>query len=98
MYYDRKGQPMEMEEWALALEDIGARLIGHTVLPDGTLVSTVWLGLNHGFHGGPPLIFETMVFATANTRAGELDCQRYATEKDARVGHEEMVAKLSQRH
>jgi hypothetical protein len=52
-------------------------------------VSTVFLALNHNFHGdGPPLIFETMVFG------GELDgeCRRWATEEQAIAGHREMEA------
>jgi len=29
-------------------------------------VSTVFLGLDHSFGGGPPLLFETMIFPTAD--------------------------------
>ena len=53
-------------------------------------VSTVWLGMDHSFGDGPPLIFETMVFG------GELDqeCDRYTTEEQAQQGHAAMVARV----
>jgi hypothetical protein len=82
---------MEMAAWARAFEKTESRRIGNTVLSDGTEISTVWLGLDHGSPNGPPLIFETMVFRS--NRDGDLDCERYATEEGARAGHEAMVAK-----
>lgn len=52
-------------------------------------VSTVWLGIDmsYGF-GGPPIIFETMVFGEGSH---DEDCVRCATEAQAREGHTEMV-------
>jgi len=52
-------------------------------------VSTVFLGLNHGF-GGKPLWFETMVFG------GKLDQEqdRYETWDEAVAGHEAMVKRV----
>lgn len=49
-------------------------------------VSTVFLGMNHQFGEGPPLLFETMVFG------GERDerVERYATWAEAEAGHEKM--------
>jgi hypothetical protein len=55
-------------------------------------VSTVFLGIDHGFGEGPPLIFETMVFASER-HLDERDCQRYSTESEAVTGHHEMVKK-----
>lgn len=88
-YYDRNGNPIELMEWAAALE--GSRQIARTTLPDGKWVSTVWLGLDHSFGDGPPLIFETMVFPADDMT--DLDCERYSTEAEAKAGHERMVAK-----
>ena len=59
---------------------------------DGKWVSTVWLGLDHGFHGGKPIIFETMVFDKEGT-GEDLDQDRYTTEQQAREGHAAMVKK-----
>jgi hypothetical protein len=90
--FDRQGQPMELMEWARAMENQEYKRVAETTLPDGKWVSTVWLGLDHNFGGGPPLIFETMVFESPSGD-GSLDQDRYSTEAGARAGHEAMVAK-----
>lgn len=46
-------------------------------------VSTVFLGLDHNFCGGPPLLYETMIF-----EMGDEYQERYATEQEAIEGHE----------
>lgn len=89
-YTDKAGNPISMKEWSKLLSDGEYKRIGATTLPDGKRVSTVWLGLNYGF-GGTPLYFETMVFPPDSM--GALDCERYATEAEARAGHAAMVAK-----
>ena len=89
LYYDRQGLPIEMLEWATIFEDPEYKQIRVTELPDGREVSTVWLGMNHNFHGGPPLIFETMVFPAADYQ------ERYSTEAEAIAGHEALVAELT---
>lgn len=88
-YYDRQGQPIDMMTWVVLFEDTAGRVIGKTEVGEAT-VSTVWLGLDHNFFGGPPLIFETMVFG------GPLDQEqaRYSTEDQALAGHEQMVVKV----
>lgn len=55
-------------------------------------VSTVFLGVDHRFGDGPPIVFESMVFQ--NT-AFEVECRRYSTAKEARAGHAELVDKYS---
>ena len=57
---------------------------------DGAEVSTVFLGLNHGFGEGEPLLFETMVFG------GPFDGQteRCSTWEQAEQQHKEMVEKV----
>lgn len=85
LYYDRQGKPMSREEFARRFDDMDYRSIGlDTVGP--IQVSTVWLGIDHSFGRGRPLIFETMAF---DEHGGEwLDLQeRYATEAEARAGH-----------
>jgi hypothetical protein len=95
-------------EWARLMEDFPYRRIGDTMLPNGIRVSTVWLGLDHSFGGVAPLIFESMAFAAEVKvhKAGEigftrdfeyheeLDCERYATEDEARRGHMRMCEKF----
>lgn len=87
-YFNRQGQPVSQEEWVA-----GFSLDRHVDLTDlGTLgrVSTVFLGLNHAFGDGPPLIFETMVFG------GPMDeyMERYSTEEEAAAGHAFVVQAL----
>jgi hypothetical protein len=91
-YYDRQGNPLTDEEH-LAIrvrasksgEDV--KRVALDVLPGDVRISTVWLGLDHGWGGGPPLIFETLVFG--GPMDGEMD--RYSTEAQAVEGHARMV-------
>jgi len=85
---------MELMDWARAFEDIDARRVAETTLPDGKWISTVWMGASSSVTG-PPLIFETRVFAGKGAGTGSLDQDRYSTEAEARAGHEAMVAKWS---
>ena len=92
LFYNRDGSPIGLEEWCRRTVDREYLRIDQTTLPDGKWVSTVWQGLNHRFGEGPPLIFETMVF-TSQEEMETIDQQRYATENEAILGHQEMVAK-----
>jgi hypothetical protein len=55
---------------------------------NGAEVSTVFLGIDHSFGSGGPLLFETMIFG------GEHDqwCDRYSTRQEAFAGHAAAVA------
>jgi hypothetical protein len=58
----------------------------------GFEVSTVFLGLDHRWGDGPPLLFETMIFQAWLTpggprQPGELYCERYSTWDEALAGH-----------
>jgi hypothetical protein len=95
MYYDRDGNPCDMETWVAQFEDINGRIIGRTefeVVGHGTvLISTVWLGLDHNFlRLGPPYLWETMVFGslTPGDEQDERDyTARYASRAEAEAGH-----------
>jgi hypothetical protein len=95
-YYNRKGEEITGAEWGTSFENDGdQRRVAETTLPNGRWVSTVWLGLDHSFrHEGPPLIFESMVFPSKGDMS-DMDCERYATEAEARQGHERLCAKWS---
>lgn len=89
-WFDRQGRPLGMLEAAKLLESGQNKIVAQTTLWHGAFVSTVWLGLNHRMWGkGPPLIFETMVFAPGSRC--DLDMARYSTEAEARAGHAEML-------
>lgn len=49
-------------------------------------VSTVFLGLNHQYGEGPPLLFETMVFEKGES--SDLWCDRCSTYDEAEAMHE----------
>jgi hypothetical protein len=88
-YYRRDGTPITQDEWLRGFGDDETKRVAADDIGDVT-VSTVWLGLDHSFGDGPPLIFETMVFG------GDYDewCERYATEAAAVTGHARIVAAL----
>ena len=88
-YFGKDGAPLQLMEWARLMEDEEYKRVGSESRGD-VLVSTVWLGLDHSFGQGPPIIFETLIFG------GEHDeyTKRYSTEDQAREGHDRIVAKL----
>jgi hypothetical protein len=84
---------MTLQEWAASYETRASdKRVAETTLPNGRWVSTVWLGLDHSFRSGPPLIFETMVFPNQGDM-GDLDCDRYSTEAEALAGHARLCEK-----
>jgi hypothetical protein len=93
-WYLKNGLPCDdIEVIETLMHDTAYKVIGQTPLFNGLFVSTVWLGLNHNFLGdGPPLIFETMVFLPLPSH-DSIDMQRYATEEEAKRGHEDMCNK-----
>ena len=86
-FYDMDGKPMTLQEWAKAFKD--PRRIGKTNVGDAE-VSTVWLGSDHQFGDGPPLIFETMIFGGSHDQF----CDRYSTKEEALAGHKRIVLAL----
>lgn len=78
-------------EWGHFFES-GERIVKQTELGD-VRVSTVFLGVDHRwFGGGPPLLFETMIFG------GPLDQWqwRYASWDDAETGHRVAVRRATE--
>lgn len=59
-------------------------------------VSTVFLGLDHAFGGGPPILFETMVFGTIENHELDEYCVRYSTWEEAEEGHKRIVESARQ--
>lgn len=88
-YYNRRGERITHDEWVSAPDNrVAWDMVG------GVRISTAWLGLDHQFGGGPPLIFETMLFGKAFDFQGE----RYSTEAEALAGHAEWVATVRASH
>lgn len=84
------GMPLKSE---LALMYGHERHLDFTEIHARRFVSTVFLGLDHGF-GGPPIVFETMVFTDG--KGG--DMERYSTYDEAMAGHKVMVEKVRKRY
>lgn len=85
-YYNIDGEPLELFEWAELFEIYEYKMVGVTYFgPDDSIrVSTTWLGLNHNYGAGPPLIFETMIFGGEHNDYMD----RYSTLEEAKAGHE----------
>ena len=86
---DKDGTPKEETDllvWAKWF-DTADRIVKKTMVGN-VRVSTVFLGLDHNFSGGTPILWETMVFG------GSMDehMDRYATRQAALDGHAEVVA------
>ncbi len=80
----------DLLKWAEWYENSGLeRQLARTTIranPE-VVVSTVFLGVDHNYMGGPPAIYETMVFG------GPFDGHmcRYAYKEMAQWGHDKMV-------
>ncbi len=68
--------------------DRSTRCVARTETPHYT-VSTVFLGMNHAYDDGPPMLFETMVFGGPLEGAME----RCSTWDEAEAQHAAMVAR-----
>lgn len=101
---DAAGQPKEVYVWRDGVVDldgfkrwvmtgperVALDTLGHYV------VSTMFLGLDHQFGEGPPMLWETMVFDQGDhVRSGlDLEMERYASKADALRGHAEMLDRV----
>lgn len=76
-----------MLEWAHWFEG-SDRHVAFTRIEKAITVSTVFLGLNHQYGEGPPILFETMVFGGVY----DGDQMRYSTYLEAELGHATTVS------
>jgi hypothetical protein len=94
-WYRRDGSgPIPIEEVG-SLQWGGEGRVANDTVGEGAdraQISTVFLGLDHQWGDGPPLIFETMVFGGRFDQSQE----RYPTEEAALAGHARWVAQASQ--
>ena len=91
---DEKGTPVhepDMMTWARWFESADRKVAKETI--GEAEVSTVFLGLDHNWGDGPPILWETMVFG------GPLDQEQErcsGSREQAEAMHAEMVAKVRQ--
>ena len=88
--YDRRGHPISINEWTVLFEDPTYQRVAYYE-GGGYKVSTVWLGLDHGWGSDSPIIFETLVLRGVDEPEF---MRRYSTEKDALDGHAEIISML----
>jgi RimJ/RimL family protein N-acetyltransferase len=84
------GTPVEepdLERWAHWMTDPHARRVAWTEVGEWT-VSTVFLGIDHSFGSGPPVLWETMVFGPDPWDEAQW---RYTTRAAALAEHEQIV-------
>jgi hypothetical protein len=81
----------DLMTWAKWFETAD-RVVSNTQIGEWR-ISTVFLGLDHAFHGSPPLLFETLVFG--GPLDGEMD--RYSTWDQAEAGHKEICARVREK-
>jgi hypothetical protein len=106
-WYDRQGNPLQtfdddgkpITETLIWFEkkfsDPKYKTVEKTKVGDDYEVSTVWLGINHNFGDGLPLIFETMIF-TRDEYEYDNWCWRYTTEAEAKKAHAAIVKALKE--
>jgi len=94
MYYildeNENPVPASLKQWAEMCEDFNKRIIANDYI-DETRVSTVFLGLDHSFMSGAPIVFESMIF---NHPIFEEEQYRYSTIKEARKNHKALLFKV----
>ena len=88
-YYNREGQPIDRDEAYRLFEDRNYKVVACNTV-DESKVSTVWLGINHGF-SGDLLIFETMIFS--NNKYNDYQ-ERYRTEQEALRNHKKIIKQV----
>lgn len=89
---DKTYRPATLMEWSEQFEEMSVnktKHVGNDIIGDYH-ISTVWLGLDHNFLGGKPLVFETMVFEHPRDSC-DIYMERYSTWDEAVEGHKTAI-------
>ena len=90
---DEEGTPVpepDVLKWARSF--VSDRTLKQDELSNGTVISTVFLGINHSWDDrGPPILWETMIFGGSHDE----DQYRYSSREAALAGHDKAVALAS---
>ena len=79
-----------MVKWGRWFRDTKNRSVARDKIGD-VVISTVFLGVNHALRGGPPILWETMVFGCSMDQ--EVDrCS--GSREQAEAMHNEMVERV----
>jgi len=81
----------DITEWGLMMNDIDRRRVADANIA-GYWISTVFLGLDHQFWKGPPLLFETAIFGPDEVEIR----RRYSTWSEAAAGHRYICEQIAE--
>lgn len=90
MYFDKQLNPISQTQWAEFVKDKSYMRIKMDNITKDTFVSTVWLGIDHSFWNGDPIIFETMIFSDQNKMIDWYQ-KRYSTLEEALQWHQDAL-------
>ncbi len=79
---------VDLMVWARWFGNDYNRILKRDKVSKDVRVSTVFLGLDHAFGSGPPILWETMIFGGKE----DLYQDRYTSHEDAMIGHELALA------
>jgi len=82
-YYNRQCKQITLSEFCDLFENNEYRNVAKDKFGK-FCVSTIWLGIDHQFCEGPPVIFETLVF---DDSGDVLYKERHSTEEEAKHRH-----------
>lgn len=89
---DKNGKPKpekDILKWAKWFQSPGNRIVEHTHIGD-VMISTVFMGLDHSFGSGKPVLWETMIFGSKHKALKDYQV-RYTAISNARKGHKYAV-------
>jgi hypothetical protein len=84
---DHTIRPCSLHEWVTQLKKVNK--VADDII-NGNHVSTIWLGIDHNYFGGLPLLFETMIFDKPKS-GHDIYMDRYTTLDEAINGHKKAV-------
>ncbi len=89
---DYSVRPCTLEEWMVQFikmkEEKTHVMASDTV--NSRLISTVFLGQNHSYFGGEPILFETIIFSNGLLQLDN-HWDRYSSWEEAMKGHKEAI-------
>lgn len=79
----------DLQKWGEFFNNKDSRRVDYTKIDDKIAISTVFLGIDHSFSGGPPILWETLIMGGEHDQ----DMMRCSgTIEDARSMHNRAVA------
>ncbi len=90
---DENGEPKpepDLYKWGTWMQRPGIRVVKQEKVGE-TKVSTVFLGLNHNYEEGPPVLWETMIFSSEHPGIDQTQDRCSGTREQAEAMHERMM-------